>query len=222
MGGFRREWPDVLIRNQINASRDIENSATGLCPAPASLRLCARGNSLFEIVRNKANSPRTGRDGAWGTWGLSLCPSPPPLPAFPGLSCETKPISLGAKLELSHLQEKSYVVPTCLIGPAKQSQFAPRCRSGDRRSRGGQCVKQSQFPGPGPGGRGAWGASLNPPPGCTNKANLPMRPEMGAGRRSCRLGTLRQTNPICYGRTGMTIGESFQVEQSLLSSFHKT
>ena len=31
----------------------------------------------------------------------------------------------------------------------------------------------------------------------TNKANSPMRPEMGAGWRSLRLGRLRQTNPIC-------------------------
>jgi hypothetical protein len=37
--------------------------------------------------------------------------------------------------------------------------------------------------------------------GCTNKPNLPTRTGMDAGRRSrprsCRLGTVRQTNPIC-------------------------
>ncbi len=44
--------------------------------------------------------------------------------AFPGeKTCGTKPIWTGAELELSHLQERSYVACACLIGCAKQSQF---------------------------------------------------------------------------------------------------
>jgi len=50
-------------------------------------------------------------------------PTPDPRPLTPVLSCETKPISAGAKLKLSRLQEKRYVVCSRLIGSEKQSQF---------------------------------------------------------------------------------------------------
>ncbi len=59
--------------------------------------------------------------------------------------CKTNPIAGGAELYLSHLQGGSYVKSTHLSLRAKQSQLPPRCRSGDRRSQGIDCAKQSQF-----------------------------------------------------------------------------
>ncbi len=67
-------------------------------------------------------------------------------------------------MELNNLQEKSYAVCTCVIGAAKQSQFPPPCRSGDRRSQGTKRAKQSQFAampqGTGVGGRAHGGLRI--------------------------------------------------------------
>jgi hypothetical protein len=51
-------------------------------------------------------------------------------------SCQTKPISVGAELELNHRTERDYAVCSRLMGSEKQSQLSPRCRSGDRCSQG--------------------------------------------------------------------------------------
>ena len=72
-----------------------------------------------------------------------------PVASVPaGRSCETKPISVGAELELNRLSKKSYALRTRLIGSAKQSQFSPRCRSGDRRSRDPNVQNEANLGGP--------------------------------------------------------------------------
>jgi hypothetical protein len=115
------------------------------------------------------------------------CTNKPSFPARPEMGAgrgsfdanraKTKPISAGARLDLNHLQEKNYAVCTCLINPAKQSQFL---HDADREIGvpGANRAKQSQFGQPGDDR-----VPLSPAPRgrCTNKANLPPRPEMGAG-----------------------------------------
>ncbi len=99
--------------------------------------------------QNKANCPKRGTE-AVSRLRISDCGLNTEWerrrPAVPGPVVQTKPIPAGAELELNNLQEKSYAVCTCVIGAAKQSQFPPPCRSGDRRSRETNGAKQSRFP----------------------------------------------------------------------------
>ncbi len=58
-----------------------------------------------------------------------------------GPACETKPIPVGAELQLMHLQEWSYVVCAWRIGREKQSQLAPGAQEWARAemARGQMC-----------------------------------------------------------------------------------
>jgi hypothetical protein len=80
---------------------------------------------------------------------------PDAAPLSPGLSCETNPISVGAKSKLSRLQEKSCVVFSRLIGSKKQSQFPALPPGGSSLA-----LRPSGLPGG----------------GCTNKPNFALMP----------------------------------------------
>ncbi len=164
-------------------------------PIPARCRSGDRRSRGPEARTNKANSP--GQAG----------------PA-PGQTCETNPIRpephegqvlLGKRVMVNQTSKRlrknkanSGIVSSlkCQVNEtrrrwlrshcAKQSQFPPPCRSGDRRSREGAHAKQSQFPaapgGPGPGTRR--------PGACTTKPNFP------AGRWGQRRTQACGTKPI--------------------------
>jgi hypothetical protein len=99
---------------------------------------------------NKANSPLDQHEG-----------DGPPRPLLPGQSCETKPISARAELELSLFRKKSYVISTHLSRRAKQSQFPAGGTGPGGRGAQGKYAKQTQFPatpaGAGSQGRGTRG-----------------------------------------------------------------
>ena len=150
--------------------------------------------NLGRSLKVEVSSVKTGKV-VVGASNFALYPSS----SAEGRSCKTKPISVGAELELNHLRKKSYAVCTCLIGSAKQSQFSPRCRSGDRRSRGRNVQNEANL---GSSGGDRVPPRLAPKGSCTNKANVPVRPEMGAGGCPCDANRAKQSQFVPRCRSG--------------------
>jgi hypothetical protein len=159
----------------------------------------AKAGGLDAATRHTGQTCKTkpipdgaGRDGAGGASDeVKTCKTNPIGPAGPG---GTRPQGRGTRGKC-----------------AKRSQFGPASAGPGRRW--AKDAKRTQFGGVnvrneanllrGHGRPSPRPKALPLPPGrrlrglfVRNKPNLSARPEMGAGRRSCHSGTLRQTNPI--------------------------
>ena len=164
-------------------------------------------------MRNKAN-PRRGREGRG-------------VPYKQSQFARTGPRGPGRRANARN--EPNFLAgpggPPSPLGPPasplgqrqlyKQSQSRLRRAGRGPQGRGtrDKCAKQTQFPAEQKEGQVVCRKEVMVNGTCNrlrqNKANLPARPQTGAGRgshrRSSRSGVLRQTNPICGSRAGKTI-----------------
>ncbi len=134
----RSAFPGAIVQNKPNSRRSL--SAGGRSTKQTQFlpdRMPPHRSTIpsFQyskprlVVRNKANSarPHQGEGRARGA------------------IVRNKPNLIRVGLEISYLQEKSYVVCTCLSGPAKQSQFqkefqvrSVKCEDGEFSIRSGE------------------------------------------------------------------------------------
>lgn len=130
---------------------------------------------------------------------------PEPAVRTDGSFCETKPISAGAELELTHVQEKRYATSAGLGGWAKQSQFVLTGRQGRR---GAIVQNKANWPPPGPSRkRRSWRAGA----GHTNKANLEVA---AAGGRK----PVMQNKPNWRGPPAEWVGQAVQTNPISLAA----